>query len=94
MAQQHKADPNTIRIMQWLAEHSAEFEQGSIEEAQIASAVGLANDDVTTAIDWLENKEAVVRFPHPLSTPARTMLKPGRGWHDLLEKETGKPANP
>lgn len=93
MAQHHKVDPNVTRIIHWLMEHSEEFEQGNIEEANLANAVGLAKDEVTIAIDSLENREAVVRFPHPLSTPSRTMLKPGRGWHDLLEQETGKTAN-
>src|SRR5262245_54212331 len=93
MAQHHKVDPNVTRIIHWLMEHSQEFEQGNIEETQIAGSVGLAKDDVTTAIDWLENREGVVRFPHPLSTPARTMLKPGRGWHDLVEREAGEAAN-
>jgi hypothetical protein len=93
MAQRHKADPNASRIIHWLIEHSAELEQGNIEEAHLADAVGLAKDEMTQAIDYLENHEAVVRFPHPLHTPPRIMIKPGRGWQDLIEKEAGAAAH-
>src|SRR5215203_1170168 len=93
MTQHQKADLNTSRIIHWLMEHRAEFEEGTIEELQLAHSVGLAQDEITKAIDYLENREAIVRFPHPLSTPPQIMIKPGRGWQDLLEKETGKAAN-
>jgi hypothetical protein len=93
MTQHQKADPNTSRIIHWLTEHSAEFEQGKLEEMRLADSIGLTQDEVTKAIDTLENREAIVRFPHPLSTPPQIMIKPGRGWQDLLEKESGKAAN-
>jgi hypothetical protein len=93
MTQHQKVDPNTSRIIHWLTEHSAEFEQGKLEEMRLADSIGLTQDEVTKAIDTLENREAIVRFPHPLSTPPQIMIKPGRGWQDLLEKESGKAAN-
>ena len=93
MAQHQKVDQNASRITHWLTEHRAEFEQGNIEEMVLANSVGLAQDEVTQALDRLENREAVVRFPHPLHTPPQIMIKPGRGWQDLLEKEAGKAAN-
>jgi hypothetical protein len=92
MTQHQKMDQNTSRIIHWLIEHSAEFEQGKIEEMLLADSVGLAKDEAMRAIDYLENREAIVRFPHPLSTPPQTMIKPGRGWQDLLEKDAGKAA--
>ena len=90
MTQHQKVTQNTSRIIHWLIEHSAEFEQGKIEEMLLADSVGLAKDEVMQAIDHLENREAIVRFPHPLSNPPQIMIRPGRGWHDLLEKEVGK----
>jgi hypothetical protein len=92
MAQHQKADQNTSRIIHWLIEHSAEFEQGTIEEMRLADSAGLAKDEAMRAIDYLENHEAIVRFPHPLSTPRQIMIKPGRGWQDLVEKDAGKAA--
>lgn len=86
----HQVDQMTSRIIHWLKEHQVEFEQGAIEEMRLADFVGLTKDEVTRGIDSLENREAVVRFPHPSSTPPQVMIKPGRGWQDLLEKETGK----
>lgn len=82
-----KIEQNATRITDWLAEHRAEFEQQGIVEATIAGAVGLADSEVTEAVDHLENHEAVVRFPHASTTPPSIVLKPGRGWHDLLERE-------
>jgi hypothetical protein len=93
MTQHHQADQTISRIVRWLTDHSAEFEQGEIEERLLADSTGLTKDEVTQAIDHLENREAIVRFPHPSSTPPQIMIKPGRGWQDLVEKETGKAAN-
>lgn len=92
MAQHQKVDSNTSRIIHWLQEHSAEFEQGSIEETRVTESAGLSKDDAMRAIDYLENHEAIVRFPHPLSTPPQIMIKPGRGWQDVLEEDAGKAA--
>jgi hypothetical protein len=94
MPQHQQTDQNTLQIIHWLTEHSAEFEQGQIEESRLADATGLTSNEVTRAIDHLENREAIVRFPHPLSNPPQIMIKPGRGWQELVEKETGKAANP
>jgi hypothetical protein len=53
----------------------------------------LADTEVADAVDHLENHEAVVRFPHASSTPPSIVLKPGRGWHDLLQDEEREAAN-
>jgi hypothetical protein len=89
MAQHHQLDPESARIIHWLKEHREEFEQGSLEEMRLADSIGLTRDEITRGLDHLENREAVVRFPHPSSTPRQMMIKPGRGWQDLLEKEAG-----
>lgn len=78
---------NATRITDWLAEHRAVFEQSGIDEATLAASVGLAETDVTQAIDHLENHETVVRFPHASTTPPTIILKPGRGWAELLKKK-------
>jgi hypothetical protein len=93
MTHHQEVDQNTSRIIHWLSEQRAKFEQGEIEEKFLADSVGLTKEEVTQSIDWLENREAVVRFPHPSSTPPQTMIKPGRGWQDLVEKESGQAAN-
>ncbi len=82
-----KIEQNATRIIRWLAEHRAELEQNGIAEATLAGSVGLAEREVTQAVDYLENHEAVVRFPHASTTPPSMLLKPGRGLADLLEKE-------
>ena len=93
MTHHQEVDQNTSRIIHWLSEHRAQFEQGEIEEKFLADSVGLTKEEVTRSIDRLENREAVVRFPHPSSTPPQTMIKPGRGWQDLVEKAPGQAAN-
>lgn len=92
MTHHHKVDENTSRIIDWLKAHSAKFEQGEIEENHLADSVGLTKAEVMQSIDRLENREAVVRFPHPSSSPPQTMVKPGRGWQDLVEKAPGQAA--
>ena len=71
-----KAERNARRVAEWLAEHRTEFEQGGVAENQLAGAAGLPEKELTEAVDHLENREEVVRFPNSL-------LKPGRGWAEL-----------
>lgn len=83
MADEHRsrAEANARRVAQWLAEHEAEFEEGLAEDG-LTDALSLSRDDLMEAVDHLEMREEVVRFPHPIATPRRTILKPGRGWPD------------
>jgi len=83
---------NTERIIEWLLQNRAQFEQDGIEESALASAVGLSDEEVTAALDHLENHEDLARFPEALSDPPRFLLKPARGWHDIVGRQ--ERANP
>jgi len=87
MASDHKTpvEENAARIVDWLLEHRSEFEQDGVEESNLARAVGLSDDDATRALDHLESHEDVARFPEALSNPPRFLLKPARGWHEIVE---------
>lgn len=91
MADEHRAEieRNARRVAEHLARSEAEFGGEGVSEDSVAEATGLSHDDVASAVDYLENREDVVRFPHPLSTPPRTVLKPGRGWPDLRSQVAG-----
>jgi hypothetical protein len=52
-------------------------------------SASLPAEEVTEGVDYLENREEVVRFPHPLETPLRVELKPGRGWAQLRGELSG-----
>ncbi len=78
-----RAEENARRLAQWLA-NNAEFEQQGVSEDSLTGA-GLAAEDVTGAVDYLENREEVVRIHQGLGTPPRFLLKPGRGWPDLKQ---------
>lgn len=86
MADKHKSqvEQNALRIAQWLMENGTEFEQQGIYEDKLA-AVGLTDIDAKEAVDYLENREEVVRIPKTLTTPPQFLLKPGRGWQDVRE---------
>lgn len=92
MADDHKAkiEQDSTRIVNWLAEHRAEFEQNGVDEAGIGSSVGLTEDEVRRAVDYLENHEEVVRWPQALTTPPRFLLKPGRGWPEIADRAAGE----
>ena len=79
-------EQNALRIAEWLLEHEAEFEEPGIREAGIAEALGLSEADAEAAIDYLENREEVVRWPEALATPPIFVLKPARGWPDIKAK--------
>lgn len=91
MADERKSDAerNARRVAEHLARVEAEFGGEGVGEDSLAEATGLSRDEVAAAVDYLENREDVVRFPHPLSTPPRTVLKPGRGWPDLRGQIAG-----
>lgn len=94
MADKHKTQiqQNAVRVAQWLMDNGAEFEQQGIDETSVATAVGLTVLDAEEAVDYLENREEVVRMPKAM-TPPQFTLKPGRGWPDvqqeLLKKSAG-----
>jgi len=90
MADEHKsrAEENARRVARWLAENDAEFSQG-INEDRLAEAAGLAGEEIAEAVDHLENREDVVRFPHLTGGAPQTVLKPGRGWPELRDEVLG-----
>jgi len=84
MAHKRDVDENAARIVEWLLDNRSEFEQNGIEESRIPVAVGLSEAEVTRAIDQLENHEDVARFPETLSNPPKFLLKPARGWPEIV----------
>ena len=92
MAGDHKTgiDQNTERVIGWLLEHRTEFESNGIEEQSLAAAVGLSEDEIRGVVDYLENHEDVARLPEALSNPPRFLLKPARGWPEIVERRRGE----
>ena len=88
MADNHKTvvHENASRIIEWLLEHRTEFEQDGVEESSLAGSIGLSEDDVREAIDHLESHEDVARLPEAIGDRPRFLLKPARGWHDIVAK--------
>jgi hypothetical protein len=82
------AAQKAARVAEWLMGQGAEFEGEGVSEESLVSALGLSQDEITEAIDYLENREEVVRFPRAL-TPPQFVLKPGRGWPEIREKMLG-----
>jgi hypothetical protein len=80
-----KNEGGARRVAEWLVSHQTDFEQGNVVETQLAAAVGLPEKELTAAVDYLENREEVVRFP-------RAVLKPGRGWPELRAQIAGRGA--
>jgi hypothetical protein len=78
-----KNEGGARRVAEWLANHQTDFEAGSVVETQLPAAVGLPEKELTAAVDHLENREEVVRFPHGV-------LKPGRGWPELRAQIVGR----
>jgi hypothetical protein len=77
---------NSARITDWLVNNSAEFEQNGISEYSLARAVKISTEQATTAIDRLENREAVVRDLVALGDPPRFLVKPGRNWMPIRKR--------
>jgi len=88
MAHDHRTDvhENAARIIEWLMEHRAEFEQGGVEESTLAGSLGLSEDEIRESIDHLESHEDLARFPEALSDPPRFILKPARGWPEIVDR--------
>jgi hypothetical protein len=81
-----KSAQDANRIAEWLVDNSAEFEQAGIGEEKLAAAVGISENEVMEAVDHLENREEVVRWPQALTTPPRFLLKPGRIWSQTRDE--------
>jgi hypothetical protein len=75
-----KHDAKSERVLRWLREHRVEFEGAGVAEGSLAAALRLSEDEVTTAVDHLENREAVARIPQH---GAGSLLQPARGWADI-----------
>lgn len=84
----HNADvqKNAARIVEWLLDNQSEFEKNGIEESSIPAAVGLSEAEATRAIDHLESHEDLARLPEALSSPPKFLLKPARGWPEIVSK--------
>jgi len=85
-----KIEQDANRVVSWLADNRAEFEERGINEDSLAGAVEIGGvDQVRAAIDRLENKEVVVRRPVALTSPPKFLLTPGRTWPAVREKQSG-----
>jgi len=83
-----KIEQDANRVMSWLADNRAEFEERGINEGSLAGAVEIGGvDQVRAAIDRLENKEVVVRRPLALTSPPKFLLTPGRTWPAVRDKQ-------
>jgi DNA-binding GntR family transcriptional regulator len=82
-----KHDEKSERVLRLLRERRGEFEGAGVAESSLAAAVGLSEDEVTEAVDHLENREAVARIPQH---GAGFLLQPARGWADVCEELGGK----
>ena len=91
MTHDHKtgAGENADRVIEWLLQHQTEFESQGIEEQGLATTIGLPEDKLREAVDYLENHEYVARLPKELTTPPRFLLEPARGWPEIVEKRAG-----
>ena len=93
MADEHRPrhDEKSDRVLAWLFEHRGEFEGDGVSEQALAAAVGLSGEDVTEAVDRLENREALVRIPRH-DAPGSFTLQPARGWADIRDELGRAPA--
>jgi hypothetical protein len=85
-----KIEQDANRVVSWLADNRAEFEERGINEDSLAGAVEIGGvDQVRAAIDRLENREVVVRRPLALTSPPKFLLTPGRTWTAVRDKQSG-----
>ena len=85
-----KIEQDANRVVSWLADNRAEFEERGINEDSLAGVVEIGGvDQVRAAIDRLENKEIVVRRPVALTSPPKFLLTPGRTWPAVRDKQSG-----
>jgi hypothetical protein len=95
MAGDHKTSTsqNADRVLEWLVGHRTEFEADGIEEQGLAAAVSLSEGEIREAIDYLENHEDVARLPEASVDPPRFLLKPARGWPEIVGRRAGEKAS-
>ena len=86
MATDHKTTDQAERVIEYLLKHRTEFEANGVDEQSLSGAVGLPQDQLREAIDLLEEHEDVARVPVALTTPPQFLLKPARGWQEIVEK--------
>ena len=85
-----KIEQDANRVVRWLADNHAEFEERGINEDSLAGSVEVGGvDQFRAAIDRLENREVVVRRPVALTNPLRFLLAPGRTWPAVRDKLAG-----
>jgi hypothetical protein len=85
-----KIEQDANRVVSWLANNRAEFEERGINEDSLAGAVEIGGvDQVRAAIDRLESREVVVRRPVALTSPPQFLLTPGRTWTSVRDKIAG-----
>jgi hypothetical protein len=88
-----KIEQDSMRVASWLADNHAQFEEQGVTEDSLAGAAQIGGiDQVRAAVDRLENREVVVRWPVAATSPPQFLLKPGRAWpetRDKLSKSTG-----
>jgi hypothetical protein len=85
-----KIEQDANRVVSWLADNRAEFEERGVKEDSLAGVVEIGGvDQVRAAIDRLENKEVVVRRPVALTSPPQFLLTPGRTWPSVRDKLAG-----
>jgi hypothetical protein len=88
-----KIEQSANRIASWLADNRATFEEQGIDEDALAGAADFGEvEEVRLAVDYLENREVVVRWPQALTRPPRFLLKPGRNWPEMRDKLLGTQA--
>lgn len=86
MATDHKNTDQANRVIEWLLQHRTEFEANGVDEQSLPGAVGLPQDQLREAVDLLEEHEDVARVPVGMTTPPQFLLKPARGWQEIVEK--------
>lgn len=92
-ANKTQAEQNAHRIAEWLVQNRTTFEEQGVSQDEVVSAVGMSDADITDAMDYMENREEIVRMPQGLTIPPHFLLKPGRGWPDIKDKIAGKGSN-
>jgi hypothetical protein len=80
-------EQKAARVIEWLKAHRSEFEGDGLDEDGLPGATGMSEDEARETVDYLENHEDVVRYPHGLTAPSRFMLKPGRNWPAIRDGE-------
>jgi hypothetical protein len=77
-------------VINWLVENRSVFEQQGVNEDSLTGTVNLGGvEEIKAALDHLENREIVVRWPQALTNPPNFIIKPGRHWFITRDKLLG-----